>query len=229
MYTRAPSEVIHGRSFPAKSMICAVQLLMSKLDEVAPWHVIAATEICAARKGLLTGITNVVACSVPVEPKSTSASPPPNTTAYPALVRALSIGPCRFGVEPKSPVQSCVPKGNNQPNDVIAMKCPLNAISGSLLPAGNSNGVLENMRVPAVVPAINGSVIEADTAETAGAATALTMGLSAWVRLATPQKWAQLASNAGNPDIKTISPITGPCLKPWPEATGAGVQCILSP
>src|SRR6266566_1544896 len=72
MYTRAPSEVIHGRSFPAKSMICAVQLLMSKLDEVAPWHVIAATEICAARKGLLTGITNVVACSVPVEPKSTS-------------------------------------------------------------------------------------------------------------------------------------------------------------
>src|SRR6266566_4320540 len=87
MYTRAPSEVIHGRSFPAKSMICAVQLLMSKLDEVAPWHVIAATEICAARKGLLTGITNVVACSVPVEPKS--------------------------------PVQSCVPKGNNQPNDVI--------------------------------------------------------------------------------------------------------------
>src|SRR5437870_8331793 len=106
MYTRAPSEVIHGRSFPAKSMICAVQLLMSKLDEFAPWHVIAATEICAARKGLLTGITNVVACSVPVEPKSTSASPPPNTTAYPALVRALSIGPCRFGVEPKSPVQS---------------------------------------------------------------------------------------------------------------------------
>ena len=112
---------------------------------------------------------------------------------------------------------------------LLAMKCPLNAISGSLLPAGNSNGVLENMRVPAVVPAINGSVIEADTAETAGAATALTMGLSAWVRLATPQKWAQLASNAGNPDIKTISPITGPCLKPWPEATGAGVQCILSP
>src|SRR5438094_225742 len=97
MYTRAPSEVIHGRSFPAKSMICAVQLLISKLDEFAPWHVIAATEICAARKGLLTGITNVVGCSVPVEPKSTSASPPPNTTAYPALVRALSIGPCRFG------------------------------------------------------------------------------------------------------------------------------------
>src|SRR5437016_8584704 len=146
MYTRAPSEVIHGRSFPAKSMICAVQLLMSKLDEFAPWHVIAATEICAARKGLLTGITNVVACSVPVEPKSTSASPPPNTTAYPALVRALSIGPCRFGVEPKSPVQSCVPKGNNQPNDVIAMKCPLNAISGSLLPAGNSNGVRSEER-----------------------------------------------------------------------------------
>jgi hypothetical protein len=38
-----------------------------------------------------------------------------------------------------------------------------------------------------------------------------------------------MASNVGNPDIKTISPITGPCLKPWPEATGAGVQWILSP
>ncbi|MBA0083548.1 MAG: hypothetical protein HRJ53_00990 [Acidobacteria bacterium Pan2503] len=48
------------------------------------------------------------------------------------------------------------------------MNCPLNAISGSLLPAGNTNGVLENMRVPAVVPAING--IEADTADAAGAA-----------------------------------------------------------
>ena len=59
------------------------------------------------------------------------------------------------------------------------MKCPLNAISGSLLPAGNSNGVLENMRVPAVVPAINGSVIEADTAETAGAAADVTERL-AW-------------------------------------------------
>src|SRR5207249_12329144 len=108
MYTRAPSEVIHGRSFPAKSMICAVQLLMSKLDEVAPWHVIAATKICAVRKGLLTGITNVVACSVPVERKSTSASLPPNTTAYQELIRALSIGPCRLVVESNWTVQSCV-------------------------------------------------------------------------------------------------------------------------
>jgi hypothetical protein len=50
------------------------------------------------------------------------------------------------------------------------MKCPLNAISGSLLPAGNSNGVFENVRLPAVSAAIRGSVFEADTAETAGAA-----------------------------------------------------------
>src|SRR5215472_11091000 len=127
MYTRAPSEVIHGRSFPAKSMICAVQLLMSKLDELAPGQVIAATEICAARNGLLTGITSVVACSVPVEPRSTSASPPPNTTANPALVSALSIGPCRFSVEPKLPVQSCVPLGANHDNEVIAIKPALNA------------------------------------------------------------------------------------------------------
>src|SRR5215472_3414640 len=106
MYACAPSEVIHGRSLPARSMICAVQLLRPKLGEVALTHVIAATEISAAWKGLLTGITNVVACSVPVEPKSTSASPPPNTTANPALVRALSIAPWRLGVEPKSPIQS---------------------------------------------------------------------------------------------------------------------------
>src|SRR5215472_8599536 len=154
MYTCGPSEVIHGRSLPARSMICAVQLLMLKLGEVAPGQVIAATEICAARNGLLIGITRVVACSVPVEPRSTSASPPPNTTANPALVSALSIAPWRFGMELKSPVQSCVPKGNNQPKDVIAIKCPLNAISGSLLPLGNSNGVFEKVRVPAVVPAI---------------------------------------------------------------------------
>jgi len=52
----------------------------------------------------------------------------------------------------------------------MAMNCPLNAISGSLLPAGNTNGVLENVRVPAVAPAINGSDIEADTGDAAGAA-----------------------------------------------------------
>src|SRR5436190_3361836 len=101
MYTRAPSEVIHGRSFPAKSMICAVQLLMSKLDEFAPWHVIAATEICAARKGLLTGITNVVACSVPVEPKSTSASPPPRSEEHTSELQSHSDLVCRLLLEKK--------------------------------------------------------------------------------------------------------------------------------
>src|SRR6516165_8748989 len=113
MYTCVPSEAIHGRSLPARSMICAVQLLMSKLGETAPGHVIAATEISALRNGLLIGKTIVVACSVPVEPKSTSASPPPNTTANPALVSALSIAPWRFGVKPKLPVYSCVPPGDN--------------------------------------------------------------------------------------------------------------------
>src|SRR5215470_755467 len=153
MYTRDPSELIHGRSFPARSIICAVQSLMLKLGDVAPGHVIAATEINAARKGLLTGITSVVACSAPVEPRSTSASPPPNTTANPAFVNALSIAPWRFGVEPKFPVHSCVPKGNSHPNETIAMELPLKAISGSLLPNGSNNGVLEKLRLPGVVAA----------------------------------------------------------------------------
>ena len=78
-------------------------------------------------------------------------------------------------MEPKSPVQSCVPKGNNQPNDVIVTNCPLNAISGSLLPFANSNGVFENVRVPAVVPAIRGSAVETDTTAAAGARAAVTV------------------------------------------------------
>ena len=148
MYTCAPSEVIHGRSLPARSMICAVQLLRLKPGKVAPGHVIAETEIRARRNGLLIGTTSVVAWSAPVEPTSTSASPPPNTTAKPALVSALSIAPCRVGVEPKLPVHSCVPKGKSHPNDVIAIKSPLKAISGSLLPFGNSRGVLEKLGSP---------------------------------------------------------------------------------
>src|SRR5215472_5734591 len=175
MYTCAPSEVIHERSLPAESMICAVQLLMSKLVEVAPGQVIAETEICAARNGLLTGITRLVACSVPVEPRSTSASPPPKTTANPALLRALSIDPWRFGVAPKLPLQSCVPLGADHDNEVIAIKLALDAISGSLLPKGNSNGVFENVSVPDVVPAISGSAIETDTAAAAGDAAAVTV------------------------------------------------------
>src|SRR5690242_64485 len=65
--------------------------------------------------------------------------------------------PCSAGVEPKSPVQSCVPSGN-EPNDTMAMKFPLTAISGSLLPCpgDNSKGVFENVRIPGDVPASKG-------------------------------------------------------------------------
>jgi len=55
------------------------------------------------------------------------------------------------------------------------MRCPLNAISGSLLPKGNSKGVFENVRVPAVVSAIRGSVFETDPAGAAEAAAAVTV------------------------------------------------------
>ena len=87
-------------------MICAVQLSTVKSADVGFVQRMAATEICAARNGLLMGMTMVVACSVPVEPRSTLASPPPITTAKPALVKELSMAPCNFGVTPKFPVHS---------------------------------------------------------------------------------------------------------------------------
>src|SRR5256884_177777 len=148
MYTCAPSDVIQGRSLPAKSMICAVQSVTLKSGEAGSAQRMADTEICAARNGWLIGITNVVACSAPVEPRSTLASPPPNTTVKPAFFKALSMAPCRFGVAPKSPVHSCVPLGSNHDNEVIAMKPPLNAISGSLLPKDNCKGVMEKLGAP---------------------------------------------------------------------------------
>src|SRR5215469_6248317 len=126
-------------------MICAVQSLTLKSGEVGSAHRMAATEICAARNGLLIGITIVVACNVPVEPRSTLASPPPNTTAKPAFFRALSIAPCRLGVVPKSPVHSCVPLGADHDKAFIAIKLPLKAIPGSLLPKDSVKGVMTKL------------------------------------------------------------------------------------
>src|SRR5260370_23996454 len=67
--------------------------------------------------------------------------------------------PCSAGVEPKLPVQSCVPRGN-EPNDTMAMKFPLIAISGSLVPCpgDSSKGVFENARLPGDGLASKGSV-----------------------------------------------------------------------
>src|SRR5256884_374278 len=70
------------------------------------------------------------------------------TVVKPAFFKALSMAPCRFGVAPKSPVHSCVPLGSNHDNEVIAMKPPLNAISGSLLPKDNCKGVMEKLGAP---------------------------------------------------------------------------------
>jgi hypothetical protein len=95
---------------------------------------------------------------VPVEPMSTSASPPPKTV-LPGCCSPLSIsiGPLRVGgVEPNGPVQRLLAKGGrNQLRATTAMVLSfptvLTAISGSLFPVSVSNGVLEKLRLPEVV------------------------------------------------------------------------------
>src|SRR6266478_725894 len=95
MYTVAPSEVIHWRSAPAVSMICAVQLLA--LD-VAVGQVMAETPIWARLKTGLIRKISVVAWSTPVEPMSTSASPLPKT-CFPLFCRVASIKPPQVSAE----------------------------------------------------------------------------------------------------------------------------------
>src|SRR5579859_2694319 len=84
-------------------MICAVQL--AKVLEVsACGQVIAETPNCLMCVTGLKKKTRVVACSVPVDPRSMSASPPPPT---PFWILA-SIGPWKVGVVPKVPFQMFV-------------------------------------------------------------------------------------------------------------------------
>src|SRR5512132_2118546 len=108
MYTVECSDVIHWLSDPALSSTCEVQLEMLKELEVPPGQVTAATPSVAATNGLLTRKTRLVSCRVPVEPKSTSASPPPRTLR-PGCCSAASIIPRYVGVEPVGPVHRLVP------------------------------------------------------------------------------------------------------------------------
>src|SRR5438105_406822 len=116
-------------------MICDVQELMLKLLDVPLGQAIAETPSCALLSGGLTRKIRVLAWSVPVEPKSTSASPPPKIR-LPGFCRAASILPRRLGVLPNWPVQRFVPNSSHD-KPVMAMP-PFRAIeiAGSLLPSG---------------------------------------------------------------------------------------------
>jgi hypothetical protein len=89
-----------------------------------------------------------------VDPKSTSASPLPNTD-FAGCWSAASIKPWKVGVDPNGPVHRWVPKkagSNSQWSPTIAI-VPFAAmeISGSLSPSGRINGVLEKVKLPAIV------------------------------------------------------------------------------
>src|SRR6266540_5799845 len=103
-----------------------------------------------------TNIISEVACSVPVEPRSTSASPLPNTV-FPAFCKSASSKPRKVGVDANGPVQRWVPYelgSNSHCNPVIAsVPFAETEIAGSLSPSGTSNGVLENLKLPGEVAA----------------------------------------------------------------------------
>src|SRR5205814_7419382 len=97
------SEVSDRRSAAAVSIICDLQT--AGTDCSALGQVMADTP----RVKLLTvgGVRKmrVVACNVPVEPKSTSASPPPKTLRWPGSCSAESISPRKVGALPNEPDQ----------------------------------------------------------------------------------------------------------------------------
>src|SRR5712692_9987023 len=151
MYTREPSEVIQLRSAPAVSIIFDTQLLATNPD-VGFGQAIAETPICSLTNGGLTRKINVVACSVPVEPKSTSASPPPKTR-LPLRWSAASIAPSSVGVEPNGPSQRLVPKSSQSSPATAIVSLPAILISCSLLPLVRRSGVLLKVKLSVVVPA----------------------------------------------------------------------------
>src|SRR6266404_3593701 len=87
---------------------------------------------------------------------SKSASPLPKTI-LPGWRKPESSSPWKVGVEPKGPVQKCVPKklGLKSHCSPVTATVPslATATAGSLSPSGRSNGVLEKLRLPDTVPA----------------------------------------------------------------------------
>src|SRR5512139_782710 len=119
-------------------MIFLEQVLMLKLGEVPFGQAMAETPNWALLNDEFTRKTRVEACRVPVEPRSTSPSPLPNTD-FPTFCRSPSMMPRKVGVEPKGPVHRWVPKGslNSHCRPVMAM-VPFGPIemAGSLSPSG---------------------------------------------------------------------------------------------
>src|SRR2546425_9994795 len=87
---------------------------------------------------------------------SKSASPLPKTI-LPGWRKPESSSPWKVGVEPKGPVQKCVPKklGLKSHCSPVTATVPslATATAGSLSPSGRSNGVLEKLRLPDTVAA----------------------------------------------------------------------------
>src|SRR5713226_1066221 len=125
-------------------MICSVHWLIEK-PATGLGHVIAETPSCALLKVGLKRKMRVVACNLPLEPMSTSASPAPKTD-LPGCCSAASITPSNVGVEPNGPAQRSVPKfdgSNNHCSETmpIVPSSPIE-ISGSLVPCGSKSGVM---------------------------------------------------------------------------------------
>src|SRR6266581_169611 len=81
---------------------------------------------------------SVDACKVPVDPTSTSASPPPPTL----FAIAASIVPWNTGACPNEPFQVFVKNWvQERPTYTTVPSAPILS-SGSLLPSGRSNGML---------------------------------------------------------------------------------------
>src|SRR5438876_2683807 len=95
---------------------------------------------------------SVVACRVPVEPKSTSASPPPKTSRRPGSWSAESTMPRKVGVKAKGPDQSLVPNVSHDSAVMAIVPFGWMEIAGSLSPSSRSNGVLEKVTAAFTVP-----------------------------------------------------------------------------
>src|SRR5215469_4380236 len=132
-------------------MICALQSLL-KPDAALP-QVIAETPSCPWPLSVeFPRKIKVVMWRVPVEPKSTSASSPPNTV-LPGCCSAASMMPWKVGFEPKGPVHRLVPNCMSDASPKLSPTIPIVPfaaieISGSLLPSGRESGVLVNIRLP---------------------------------------------------------------------------------
>src|SRR5713226_4868403 len=149
MKSREPSEVIQLRSAPAVSMICDLQPAgMLGAESVNPVQVIAETP--SWKVVSVGGVIKikVVAWSVPVEARSTSASPPPKTCRWPVICNAESTSPRNVAVPPNGADQRCVTKCSQDSATIPSVPSARMRNSGSLLPSGRNSAVLVKFRLP---------------------------------------------------------------------------------